>query len=195
MHNELIALEATDLWDGTLAHAIHFDEFGNSVAAVTRAWTGFTATGLATPFTAGGWLNPNVTIALVGDPLAVNSHWAVESLTAPTLPARLYAVSPAYTVPPPGDANYDGLVDGADYVTWADHFLQTGTWFDNHLGWTTGDFNGDGIIDGADYTAWADNFAPTQLSVSAVPEPSTLALSAIGALALLVCRLRRRFAA
>ncbi|MBL9122988.1 MAG: pre-peptidase C-terminal domain-containing protein, partial [Planctomycetaceae bacterium] len=51
----------------------------------------------------------------------------------------------------PGDANRDGAVDGADYTSWADHYLQNG-------GWAQGDFNDDGIVDGSDYTIWADNF-------------------------------------
>ncbi len=91
-------------------------------------------------------------------------------------------------LPPPGDANLDGLVDGADYTVWADGFLMTGQT------WEGGDFNGDGIVDGADYTIWADHFAPAQLSLSAVPEPSTLALACIGALALAVTAARQRLA-
>ncbi len=88
----------------------------------------------------------------------------------------------------PGDANRDNQVDGADYTVWADNFLQTGQ------AWSTGDFNGDGKVDGADYTVWADHFAPAALSLSAVPESSTLALAGVGALMLLAyghCRIRR----
>ena len=85
----------------------------------------------------------------------------------------------------PGDSNLDGFVDGADYTIWADHFLVTGQ------NWETGDLNGDGIVDGADYTIWADHFAPAQLSLSAVPEPSTLAPTCIGALGMLIAARRR----
>ena len=86
-----------------------------------------------------------------------------------------------------GDANLDHQVDGADYVAWADHFLKTGN------DYTQGDFNNDGIVDGADYTVWADHFlkSPSSLTFNAVPEPSTLALAGIGALALLAHRLSR----
>jgi hypothetical protein len=53
---------------------------------------------------------------------------------------------------PLGDANFDGVVDGADYVIWADHFeLEDVTPAE-------GDFNCDGNVDGADYVIWADNF-------------------------------------
>ena len=48
----------------------------------------------------------------------------------------------------------DGVVDGADYTVWADHFgIQA-----QELGPKDGDFNCDGEIDGADYTIWADHF-------------------------------------
>lgn len=75
----------------------------------------------------------------------------------------------------PGDANLNGTVDGADYVVWADNFLDT------RRSWTQGDFNGDQKVDGADYVEWADHFAPgAVLSVSAVPEPSTFVLLGLG---------------
>ncbi len=53
----------------------------------------------------------------------------------------------------PGDGTGDGVVDGADYTTWADNYLMP-----NRFGPTVGDFNSDGIVDAADYTIWADNF-------------------------------------
>lgn len=74
----------------------------------------------------------------------------------------------------PGDANGDGLVDGADYTRWADHFLQPATW-------RNGNFTFDAIVDGADYTVWADHFNPGPLaSAAVVPEPSAILLAAIG---------------
>lgn len=75
----------------------------------------------------------------------------------------------------PGDANEDGLVDAGDYTIWANHFLATNQSF------ATGDFTGDGIVDAADYTVWANHFSPG-LTVSAVPEPRSVALAAVGGL-------------
>ena len=45
-----------------------------------------------------------------------------------------------------GDANLDGLLDGADYGL-IDNYIQ----FPGTTGWGNGDFNYDGVIDGADY--------------------------------------------
>ena len=86
-----------------------------------------------------------------------------------------------------GDANLDGLIDGVDYVAWADHFSAPGNW-------SQGDFNHDGLVDGVDYIIWADQFAaanalaplatsgthiPAAFGPSAVtvPEPGTATLS------------------
>lgn len=53
----------------------------------------------------------------------------------------------------PGDANFDNIVDQADYTIWADNYNSAGP---NRIG--TGDFNGDNDVDQADYTLWADNY-------------------------------------
>jgi hypothetical protein len=86
----------------------------------------------------------------------------------------------------PGDANGDGLVDGADYTRWADNFNKATTW-------RNGNFTYDAIVDGADYTIWADNFAPGPLaSAAAVPEPSAILLAGVGGGLLLCVVLRKR---
>ena len=83
-----------------------------------------------------------------------------------------------------GDASLDGHVDGADYVRWADHFLQTTKLF------AEGDFNWDGVVNGADYVIWADHFAPAASgsTLQAVPEPSAIVLAFSGVVALLMRR-------
>lgn len=86
-----------------------------------------------------------------------------------------------------GDANLDGIVDGADYTLWADNYLET------DVGWATGDFTGNGIADGGDYTLWADNYgfgAPAM--ASAVPEPSSWILAGLGALGIAAFGRRRK---
>ena len=79
--------------------------------------------------------------------------------------------------PVAGDANYDGCVDGLDYIVWSSNYNTGTTW------WWRGDFSGDGYVDGLDYIAWSNNYnvgSPGQ-----VPEPGALALLGLGVLALL----------
>ena len=76
----------------------------------------------------------------------------------------------------PGDINRDHIVDQADYTVWYNHYGQTpATWAD-------GDVTGDNIVDQADYTVWYNHYGATGGNV---PEPMTMALLAIGGLAML----------
>ncbi len=132
---------------------------------------------LTAPSTNQGWMLKNTDESGIQTFRAFSSKEANESLR-PDLLVN-YAIA--------GDANFDGLVDGADYTSWADHFLQTGRT------WQQGDFNGDGNVDGADYTIWADHFAPG-FTLSAVPEPSPVVLFALGMICSLAGYARRLFA-
>jgi hypothetical protein len=97
-----------------------------------------------------------------------------------------------------GDANLDGLVDGADYGV-IDNYVQ----FPGSFGYANGDFNYDGIIDGADYGI-IDNTIQLQgapipagtypgfaNAVVAVPEPASLSVLGVVAASLLGHRSRR----
>jgi hypothetical protein len=104
-----------------------------------------------------------------------------------------------------GDTNLDGHIDGTDYSR-----IDNGVNM-NLTGWYNGDFNYDGVINGSDYTlidnayntqgaSLADQIAspsaePTAqigspTGVSAVPEPTSLGLLALGAVGLLGRRRR-----
>ncbi|MEM8678230.1 MAG: matrixin family metalloprotease [Planctomycetota bacterium] len=63
-----------------------------------------------------------------------------------------------------GDANLDGVVDGADFVEWNNNK------FTNTAAWCGGDFNADGVVDGVDFVLWNDNKF-NAADHAAVPEP------------------------
>ena len=78
----------------------------------------------------------------------------------------------------PGDANFDGEVDGADLLTWRRHRGARGDSAD----WEIGDFNFDDRVDARDLVLLRRNFgrSPTLAAVGAapvavVPEPTALA--------------------
>jgi len=83
----------------------------------------------------------------------------------------------------PGDADENGVVDAADYIALKTHIGQGS-------GATTadGDFDGDGDVDRADFLVLRANFGRLA-PAGPVPEPSALAVLALGGLAV---ALRRR---
>ena len=107
------------------------------------------------------WIGPNGAIYSADQN---SSHW-------PYIYARIEVLE--------GDANLDKAVDGLDYVAWSNNYNQAATW-------QTGDFNNDQFADGLDYVVWSNNYGATlPAAPGAVPEPATMALLAMGALALI----------
>jgi hypothetical protein len=90
----------------------------------------------------------------------------------------------------PGDFNGNGIVDAADYTVFQDNFGSD--YFLNGNGDEDGD--SDGIVDQADYNLWISHFGETaQLfnASAAIPEPNTLRLAFIFAIAV-IARCHRR---
>ncbi len=84
-----------------------------------------------------------------------------------------------------GDANGDGFVEDSDLS------LLLANWHRQPANWSKGDFNEDGEIDDADLSLLLANWngsrlAPTAMTTGVtVPEPTTAAILALGAMALL----------
>jgi len=89
---------------------------------------------------------------------------------------------------PPGDANFDGVVNFADLVILAQHYGQSNATY------ATGDFNGDGIVNFSDLVILAQNYgksitpAVSAAAAVQVPEPAIAGLVGAATGALLVRR-------
>ena len=66
-----------------------------------------------------------------------------------------------------GDADLNGTVEFADFLSLSAHFGQAG-------GWAQGDFDGNGDVRFADFLLLSSNFGQTAPAAATVPEPSTL---------------------
>jgi len=82
-------------------------------------------------------------------------------------------------------ADFDGnqVVDGKDFLIWQQGFGGVGSP-------STGDANGDLAVNGDDLTIWKNQFGGA--AISAVPEPSTLALAGLALTPAAVARRERR---
>ena len=85
-----------------------------------------------------------------------------------------------------GDTDLNGTVNGGDLNTVLSNFNQTG------MTWAQGDFNYDGTVNGTDLNTVLSNFDQHLSVTGAVPEPSSLLLSAAGLAGLLAYAWRKR---
>ncbi|MBA4107302.1 MAG: hypothetical protein C0485_16270 [Pirellula sp.] len=82
------------------------------------------------------------------------------------------------------DFNSDGKVDGADLTKWKQSFGGVGA-----------DANGDGVSNGTDFLIWQRQFGsgvPASAAIGAVPEPASIALIGLAAMAMVACSRSRR---
>jgi hypothetical protein len=74
-------------------------------------------------------------------------------------------------LPPSGDFDVDGDVDGSDFLTW-----QQGLGTASGATRQQGDADGDGVVSGSDLAVWRLQFGQ-MATAAAVPEPATAALA------------------
>jgi autotransporter-associated beta strand protein len=95
--------------------------------------------------------------------------------------AGLLQVSAFVGTPLGGDFNADGQVNGADLAIWKTNLGLTGAMQ------SQGDANEDGMVDSADFLLWQNQMGQlpsAATAASAVPEPTSLGLLILGAMAL-----------
>jgi hypothetical protein len=94
----LIANSAADLWDGSIANPVMFDEYGDSISGELRDWTGTLVNGTAT--SSGNNWNQTGADAMVGRADAATSAWVTSFINPASGAFRLYGISPPITVVP-----------------------------------------------------------------------------------------------
>jgi len=97
-NGDLIANDATDLWDGSIQNPVGYDEFGVPVADGTKVWTGSFSAGSAAVNTCGAFNDPG-SFGMTGNGTFSNTTWLDAGAQSCGLSARLYAISPLLTVP------------------------------------------------------------------------------------------------
>jgi hypothetical protein len=156
---------------------------------------------ITSAYSAGAWTGPGLTTS-AGDALHFALGYGESSAVFTNFPATFggqqvddTAVLVTYTRY--GDATLDGTVNLADFNRLASNFGQSGKV------WTQGDFNYDGLVNLGDFNLLAGNFglsaAGSEVTpqdwanlAAAVPEPTTLLLTGVPALAGMSLRKRRR---
>ena len=131
---------------------------------------------------ANGWVidsdHPIGSTTAAADPLIHALGWTDTVVDGRTVLTVMYTLC--------GDANLDGVVNGADLNTVLSNYNKTGMY------WSQGDFNYDGTVNGADLNMVLSNYNQSVSVGAAVPEPSTLLLAAAGLAGLLAYAWRKR---
>jgi hypothetical protein len=168
---------------------------------------------LSSGYAGGTWSGSGIdSSAAAADPSHLTAVGVMQVISPATVAGQSLQAGDVFTrLTYYGDSNLDGVVDGTDYsridnAFLADHTGGVAAASPQPLsGWYNGDFNYDGVIDGSDYTLIDNAFNSQGASISsqvayataeiaggsAVPEPGTLSVLAVGAIATLGRRRRR----
>ncbi len=188
-HFDLLANDLSDLWDGSLATAVDYDEFGNLITTSTDVWTGTNISGFHSSDSCGDWNSPlGANLGSIGNATGSGNNWINFARKSCDESARLYGISPAITLPDSADFNGDNVVDGLDFLTLQQTLGTVGP-LATHA---NGDANGDDFINDADLAVWEaqyGNTPPISAVSAAIPEPTTCTL-ALAALCLAMSRRR-----
>jgi len=157
--NSRIGASATQVGDETLVNMLNYIESNDDV------WLGW-AWWAAGPW----WGNYLFTLEPTNIGLANQTDRAAMAVLQPFFADNL-----------PGDFNFDGTVDAADYTVWRNSLGQTGAGL--HA-----DSNIDGVVDASDYETWKTHFGESlagagSVAPAAVPEPDAMLLIIAGCLA------------
>jgi hypothetical protein len=157
-----------------------FDKWGSHITVSTFDPGGLNVS-MASSSNLGHVLDSGATAGDLMVPALLNSVRRVIGTTD----LKMLRVAYAYQIMPqffPGDANRDGAVNGADLnIVLSDYNLAS-------MSWIQGDFNGDGTVNGTDLNVVLSNYNQSSHVGDAVPEPGTLVMLALGAMAVLACR-------
>ena len=133
-----IADDSADLWDGSIDNPILYDEFGN-VVPTFDVWTGSNTAGGYSGAACDGWIDSS-NAATAGKANSANVPWIFNDSFGCSSSARLYGISPAFTVPLIlGDVNQDGFVNLLDVGPFIDILGNGQFQFE-------ADCNGDGVV-------------------------------------------------
>ena len=131
---------------------------------------------------ANGWVidgtHPIGSTTAAANPLVNALGWTDTVVGGRTLLTVMYTLC--------GDADLNGVVNGADLNTVLSNYNKTGMY------WSQGDFNYDGTVNGADLNMVLSNYNQSVSVGAAVPEPSTLLLAAAGLAGLVAYAWRKR---
>lgn len=124
-----------------------------------------------------------------GTPPPADGWWSIDNFVPDYiawLNSKMVGQQVTTVTPWRGDANLDGMVNGADLNVVLSNYGRTG------MGWSQGDFNGDGAINGVDLDIVLSNYSESAAAAAAVPEPSACGLLLFGGMGWLVRSMRRR---